>query len=198
MIRFFDILFSLFGLIFLSPVLLIISFLIKLTSDGPIIYKQKRVGLGNVDFNLWKFRTMYVGSDKSGLLTIGGNDNRVTRIGFYLRKFKLDELPQLLNVLFGNMSLVGPRPEVRKYVNLYNINQRKVLSIKPGITDWASIKYRDENDILAKSLSPEDDYIHVILPDKVRYNLIFIDKMSLSEYFKILIITIFRILKPKK
>jgi lipopolysaccharide/colanic/teichoic acid biosynthesis glycosyltransferase len=137
-------------------------------------------------------------ADKTGLLTVGGRDPRITTIGYYLRKFKLDELPQLFNVLFGSMSVVGPRPEVRKYVELYTLKQQKVLLVKPGITDWASIVYRDENVILEKSSNPERDYIQLILPDKIRYNLIFIEKRSLTEYFRIIITTFWRIIFPIK
>jgi len=192
-IRFFDILFSFFGLVVLSPILLITSILIILTSKGPVFYKQKRVGIYNVDFNVWKFRTMCIDADKSGLLTVGGRDERITTVGYYLRRFKLDELPQLFNVLYGSMSIVGPRPEVRKYVNFYNLEQKSVLNIKPGITDWASIIYKNENIILEKSVDPEYDYIHLILPDKIKYNLIFIRKRGLKQYFKIIFHTIWQI-----
>ena len=198
MIRFFDILFSITGLIILFPFLIIIALLIKITSRGPIFYKQNRVGIFNTDFLVWKFRTMHIDADKTGLLTVGGRDSRITAIGYYLRKFKLDELPQLFNVLFGSMSVVGPRPEVRKYVELYTLEQQKVLRVRPGITDWASIVYRDENVILEKSLNPEGDYIQLILPDKIRYNLIFIEKRSLTEYFRIIITTFWRIIFPVK
>lgn len=198
MIRFFDILFSFIGLIILFPFLIIIALLIKITSKGPIFYKQMRVGISNIDFLVWKFRTMHTNADKTGLLTVGGRDPRITTIGYYLRKFKLDELPQLFNVLFGSMSVVGPRPEVRKYVELYTFEQQKVLLVKPGITDWASIVYRDENVILEKSSNPEHDYIQLILPDKIRYNLIFIEKRSLTEYFKIIITTFWRVIFPVK
>jgi lipopolysaccharide/colanic/teichoic acid biosynthesis glycosyltransferase len=157
-----------------------------------------RVGISNIDFLVWKFRTMHTNADKTGLLTVGGRDPRITTIGYYLRKFKLDELPQLFNVLFGSMSVVGPRPEVRKYVELYTFEQQKVLLVKPGITDWASIVYRDENVILEKSSNPEHDYIQLILPDKIRYNLIFIEKRSLTEYFKIIITTFWRVIFPVK
>jgi lipopolysaccharide/colanic/teichoic acid biosynthesis glycosyltransferase len=197
-IRFFDILFSITGLIILFPFLIIIALLIKITSRGPIFYKQNRVGIFNTDFLVWKFRTMHIDADKTGLLTVGGRDSRITAIGYYLRKFKLDELPQLFNVLFGSMSVVGPRPEVRKYVELYTLEQQKVLRVRPGITDWASIVYRDENVILEKSLNPERDYIQLILPDKIRYNLIFIEKRSLTEYFRIIITTFWRIIFPVK
>ena len=136
---------------------------------------------------------MKINADQLGLLTVGGRDPRVTSIGYYLRKFKLDELPQLWNVLIGEMSLVGPRPEVRKYVEQYNESQKNVLSVKPGITDWASILYKDENVILEKSANPEFDYVNVIMPDKIKYNFIFINNYSISEYFKILFVTIYRL-----
>jgi lipopolysaccharide/colanic/teichoic acid biosynthesis glycosyltransferase len=195
-IRIFDLMLSFLGIIFLSPFLILISILIKCTSKGPLFYKQKRVGIMNSNFEVWKFRTMKVDSDKAGLLTIGGRDVRVTSVGYYLRKFKLDELPQLFNVFLGEMSLVGPRPEVRKYVDLYTIEQQKVLNVKPGITDWASIKYRDENIILEKSIDPEYEYINKIMPDKITYNLIYIENYSLIEYFKIIFATFWRILFP--
>jgi len=196
--RFFDIFFSAFGLLLLSPILLIISILIKVTSKGPILYKQFRVGILSTNFLVYKFRTMKVDSDKGGLLTVGGRDPRITSIGYFLRKYKLDELPQLINVLFGSMSLVGPRPEVRKYVDYYTAEQKKVLNVKPGITDWASIEYRDENVILEKSINPEYDYIHVIMPNKIQYNLIYIQNRSVNEYFKIIFYTLWRIIVPIK
>ena len=143
--RSFDILSSGLGLLLISPILLIVSLAITLSSKGGVFYKQSRVGLNGVNFNILKFRTMFTGSDKKGLLTVGDRDPRVTPIGYYLRKYKLDELPQLINVLIGDMSLVGPRPEVSKYVNLYSKEDRVVLSIKPGITDYASIFFRNEN-----------------------------------------------------
>jgi lipopolysaccharide/colanic/teichoic acid biosynthesis glycosyltransferase len=193
MIRVLDIIFSFLGLIFFSPLFLIISLLVKFSSTGPVFYRQVRVGLNFKDFYLLKFRTMKINADKLGLLTVGGRDPRVTSIGYYLRKFKLDELPQLWNVLIGEMSLVGPRPEVRKYVEQYNESQKNVLSVKPGITDWASILYKDENVILEKSANPEFDYVNVIMPDKIKYNFIFINNYSITEYFKILFVTIYRL-----
>lgn len=196
MIRIFDFVFSLVGIILLMPFLILISLLIKLTSKGPLFFKQQRVGLNNKDFIVIKFRTMFLNSDKSGLLTVGDRDSRITRIGYYLRKYKLDELPQLFNVLVGEMSLVGPRPEVRKYVDHYNSNQIEVLNIRPGITDWASIIYSDENKILKKSLNPELDYINIILPEKIKYNLIYIRKYTLIEYLKIIFYTLVVILSP--
>jgi len=197
MIRILDIILTTLGIIILIPFFIIIGILIKLNSKGPFLYKQVRVGWKGIDFQVYKFRTMYVDSDKLGLLTVGGRDPRITKVGYYLRKLKLDELPQLFNVLFGNMSLVGPRPEVRKYVELYTFEQKKILLIKPGITDWASIVYRDENIILEKSLNPEKDYIQIILPDKIKYNLIFLNNYKVLEYLKILIFTFIKIINPK-
>ena len=194
MIRFLDFIFSLLGIVILMPFFILVSILIKLNSKGSLIYKQSRVGLNNADFFVFKFRTMKMNSDKSGLLTVGGRDPRITSIGFYLRKYKLDELPQLFNVLIGDMSLVGPRPEVRKYVDLYTIEQMRILDIRPGITDWASIIYRDENDILEKSLNPEQTYIQEIMPDKIGYNLIYINRYNVFQYFKIIIFTMLKIL----
>ncbi len=195
MIRFFDIFFSTLSLIVLSPLFLILAMWIKLDSKGPVFYKQVRVGKDDTDFLLYKFRTMVVDADKKGLITIGGRDPRVTRSGYFLRKYKLDELPQLINVLRGDMSLVGPRPEVRKYVDMYNAEQRKVLSVKPGITDYASIQYIDENEVLAKSDDPEKTYVEVIMPEKIRYNTKYIENRSLKEYFKIIFMTLGKIVK---
>jgi lipopolysaccharide/colanic/teichoic acid biosynthesis glycosyltransferase len=149
--------------------------------------------LNGLDFNVFKFRSMRADSDKLGLLTVGGRDPRITSFGYFLRKYKLDELPQLINVLIGEMSLVGPRPEVKKYVALYTYEQQKVLSVRPGITDWASINYLDENVILGKSLNPEKDYIENVMPDKLRYNMIYINKYGVLEYLKIIFITLWRI-----
>ena len=193
-IRFFDVLFSSLGLIILSPLFLILVVWIKIDSKGPVFYKQSRVGKDNHDFYLYKFRTMAVDADKKGLITIGGRDPRITRLGFYLRKYKIDELPQLMNVLRGEMSFVGPRPEVRKYVEKYNSQQRQILSVKPGITDYASIQYIDENELLAQSNDPEETYIQVVLPEKVAYNMKYINNQSIKEYFKILYLTIKKIL----
>ncbi len=193
MIRFFDILFSSLGLIILSPLFLILAIWIKLDSKGPIFYKQLRVGKNDENFYLFKFRTMFMNADKNGLITVGDRDPRVTRAGYFFRKYKLDELPQLVTVLLGNMSLVGPRPEVRKYVEMYTPEQRKVLTVKPGLTDYASIRYMDENKVLAKSNDPERTYINVIIPEKIRYNIKYIEHQSVKEYFKIIFLTISRI-----
>ncbi len=191
--RCFDILFSFLGLIFLSPFFILLSIIILLDSKGGVFYKQIRVGKNNIDFKLYKFRSMRVGSDKKGLLTVGGRDNRITKSGYVIRKYKLDELPQLINVFIGDMSLVGPRPEVRKYVDLYNAEQLKVLSVKPGITDYASIQYSNENEILAKSLDPEKTYINEIMPDKLLLNLRYINDISIKTDVKIIIKTIKKI-----
>jgi lipopolysaccharide/colanic/teichoic acid biosynthesis glycosyltransferase len=193
MIRFLDFLFSFIGLVSISPIFVIIGVLIKISSKGPIFYKQFRIGLNGSEFKVFKFRTMRLDADKLGLITVGGRDPRVTSIGYILRKLKLDELPQLINVLIGEMSFVGPRPEVKKYVDLYTAEQRVVLSIRPGITDWASINYLDENVILGKSSNPEKDYIEIVMPDKLRYNTIYINKYGVVEYLKIIFITLWRI-----
>lgn len=161
----------------------------------PLLYFQNRVGLNNKDFKLFKFRTMHLNADKKGLLTVGGRDSRVTAIGYYLRKYKLDELPQLFNVLFGTMSLVGPRPEVRKYVDLYSKDQRLVLTVKPGITDYASLEYINENELLAQSLNPEQTYIEEIMPAKLKLNEKYIKQQSIFIDLKIIFKTIFKIIK---
>lgn len=177
----------------LLPLFILIAIAIKINSRGSAFYKQTRVGKDGNEFELFKFRTMYINSDRAGLLTIGSKDYRITSVGYWLRKYKLDELPQLLNVLKGDMSFVGPRPEVRKYVNLYTPAQLRVLSVKPGVTDWASIKYFDENDILAGSDDPEDMYIKVIVPSKISKNLEYIDNQDLFMDLKIILSTIKRI-----
>ncbi|MEP7146057.1 MAG: sugar transferase [bacterium] len=187
--RAFDIFFSFAGLIILSPVLFIIAVLIKSDSKGPVIFKQLRVGKDNRDFMLLKFRTMKINSDKEGLLTVGGRDSRITGAGYFLRKYKLDELPQLLNVLIGNMSFVGPRPEVRKYVDLYDEKQKRVLEVRPGITDIASIKYRNESELLKEAKDPEEFYINKIIPDKIRLNLEYINDNSVFKDFEVIIKT---------
>ena len=195
MIRFFDILFSLLGLFFLFPVFFLLYLAIRLESKGSGFYKQLRVGRGGRDFYVYKFRSMRVGADKKGLITVGGRDPRITRIGYFIRKYKLDELPQLFNVLKGDMSIVGPRPEVRKYVDLYTEEQQKVLSVRPGITDYASIEYVDENLILGKAEEPDKAYVELIMPDKIRYNMKYINNQSLKEYFKIIFLTFWTIIR---
>lgn len=195
--RVFDLFCSVIGFAILLPLFFILSLLIVLDSSGGIFYRQMRVGKNNVDFGLFKFRTMEPESDKKGLLTVGGKDPRITRVGYYLRKYKLDELPQLLNVIAGDMSLVGPRPEVRKYVNLYNSEQQKVLLVKPGITDYASIEYFDENELLGKSTNPEMTYIQEVMPAKLNLNLKYIKERSFAVDFKIIFKTISKIVIKK-
>lgn len=184
--RIFDIFASGLGLIALSPLFAFTAVWIKLDSKGPVFYRQTRVGKDNKDFRLYKFRSMRPDSDKGSLITIGGRDPRVTRSGYYIRKYKLDEFPQLINVFKGDMSLVGPRPEVRKYVDYYTPEQMKVLSVKPGITSLASIRYRNENDILAQSEDPDKTYIEKVLPDKLAIDMEYVDKASLWTDIKLI------------
>lgn len=190
--RIFDIISSLLGLIILSPLLIILAFWVGLSSKGGVFYSQTRVGRGNKDFKVLKFRSMALGSDQKGLLSIGkdGRDPRVTRVGYVLRRYKLDELPQLLNVLKGDMSLVGPRPEVRKYVNLYNKAQLEVLKVRPGITDMASIAFKNENDLLAKADNPEEFYVKVIMPKKINMSLKYLNERSFLKDINIIFKTI--------
>ena len=195
MIRFFDILLSGIGLILLSPVLLAIYIIIRSSSRGPGFYSQKRIGKNGMPFRLYKFRTMRRGSDRGRLITVGGKDTRITKAGYYIRKYKLDELPQLWNVFIGEMSLVGPRPEVEKYVRLYTPSQRVVLSVSPGITDYASIEFSNENELLGKSDNPERMYVEEIMPKKIQYNLRYINNRTLKEYFKIIFLTVAKISK---
>jgi lipopolysaccharide/colanic/teichoic acid biosynthesis glycosyltransferase len=193
--RAFDLLLSAFGLLLISPLLLVCGAWVLLDSRGPVFYSQDRVGRKGAIFKLIKFRSMKSGSDRSGLLTVGGRDARITRSGYYLRKYKLDELPQLFNVLMGDMSLVGPRPEVPKYVALYTPQQLEVLSLKPGITDWASLKYFDENELLGNAENPEQVYIEEIMPAKLSINLEYIKSRSLLGDCEIILLTLLRIVK---
>lgn len=188
--RAFDILASGAGLLLLSPFLLCVAIWIKLDSEGPVFYRQVRVGRFNKDFKIFKFRSMKVGSDKGSLVTIGGRDPRVTRSGYFIRKFKIDELPQLINVFLGDMSLVGPRPEVRHYVNYWTSEQMRILSVKPGITDPASIKYRNENELMEKAENPEDYYIKVIMQEKIKLYLEYVDNHSFWGDIKLIFKTL--------
>lgn len=174
--RLFDIVASGLGLIVLSPLFLILAIWIKLDSKGPVFYRQVRVGYKNKDFRIFKFRSMRVGADKGSLVTIGGRDPRVTKSGYWIRKFKLDELPQLINVFIGDMSLVGPRPEVRHYVDYWTPEQMHVLDVHPGITDPASIKFRNENELMEKADDPEKYYIEVIMQEKIKLYLEYVEK----------------------
>lgn len=188
--RLFDIVASGCGLLVLSPLFLILAVWVKIDSPGPVFYRQVRVGRNNKDFKLFKFRSMRVGSDKNGLITVGGHDPRITRSGYYIRKYKLDELPQLINVFIGDMSLVGPRPEVRKYVNLYTPEQMHVLDVRPGITDMASICYRNENELLETVQNPENYYQTVIMQDKLRFNLEYVKHHSFLGDLRLIFKTI--------
>ncbi len=188
--RLFDVAASGLGLLVLSPLFLVLAVWIKLDSAGPVFYRQVRVGRYNRDFRLFKFRSMRVGSDKKGLITVGGRDPRVTRSGYFIRKYKLDELPQLMNVLRGDMSLVGPRPEVRKYVEMYTEEQLHVLDVRPGITDMASIRYRNENELLSEAEDPEAFYVGVVMPDKLKINLEYVVRHSFWFDMKLIIKTI--------
>ena len=192
--RLFDIVASGCGLLVLSPLLLIVAVWIKLDSKGSVFYRQLRVGRDNEDFCIYKFGSRRIGSDSGSLVTIGGRDPRVTRSGYFIRKYKLDELPQLINVFLGDMSLVGPRPEVRHYVNYWTPEQMHVLDVRPGITDPASIKFRNENELMEKAEDPEDYYINVIMQEKIRLYLEYVQNASfwydiklIFETFKVIV-----------
>ena len=184
--RLFDIIASACGLLVLSPVFLIMAIWIKQDSNGPVFYRQVRVGRHNKDFRMFKFRSMRVGADKGGLVTIGGRDPRITRSGYFIRKYKLDEFPQLINVFLGEMSVVGPRPEVRHYVNYWTPEQMHVLDVRPGITDPASIKFRNENELMEKAEDPEDYYINVIMQEKIKLYLEYIQNASCWSDIKLI------------
>lgn len=193
--RILDVVSSAIFLMAFLPVWLIIALMVALESPGGVFYRQIRVGKNNRDFYLYKFRTMRVGSDKKGLLTVGERDNRITKVGYFLRKYKIDEFPQLINVLKGDMSIVGPRPEVRKYVDMYSPEQLKVLSVRPGLTDYASIKYVNENEVLAASDNPEQTYIDEVMPAKLELNLQYIENQSVLEDIRLIFKTFVAILK---
>lgn len=193
--RLFDICCSVLVLTLLLPVWLVIAVVVALESPGGAFYKQVRVGKHNRDFNLYKFRTMRTGSDKKGLLTVGERDNRITRVGYFLRKYKIDEFPQLFNILKGDMSIVGPRPEVRRYVDLYTPEQMRVLSVRPGLTDYASIEYVHENEVLAASSNPEQTYINEVMPAKLALNLKYIENQSIAVDLSLIFKTFVAILK---
>ena len=190
-----DIVISGGALIVLWPVLFIVALAIKIDDPGPVFYRQVRVGRGGKEFRIFKVRTMVVDADKKGLAITVGKDNRITRMGAFLRKTKLDELAQLLNVFFGDMSFVGPRPEVPKYVNMYTPYQRQVLLVRPGITDYASIAYRNENDMLAGAEDPEKMYIDVIMPDKIELNMKYLREISPLADLRLIFGTIWAVVK---
>jgi lipopolysaccharide/colanic/teichoic acid biosynthesis glycosyltransferase len=186
------------GVLLLAPVFIVISVIILMDSRGGIFYLQDRVGKNGKIFKLFKFRTMHVNADRFTAITVGARDPRITSAGYWLRKYKLDELPQLINVVKGEMSLVGPRPEVKKFVDLYNDEQRKVFQIKPGITDLASIHFRNENELLEGKDDPVDFYIREIMPAKLQLNLEYIQRQSFWFDVKIIFRTVFSILKRSK
>jgi lipopolysaccharide/colanic/teichoic acid biosynthesis glycosyltransferase len=191
--RIFDIIFSMIALVFFLPVGVFISILIALESRGGVFYFQERIGKDGIPFKLFKFRTMKSNADKEGKLTIGMRDTRITKTGYYLRKFKLDEFPQFINVLIGEMSVVGPRPEVKEYVDLYNKEQQQILNVKPGITDFASLEYFDENRLLGESTNPRETYIKEIMPAKIELNKKYIQNPSLLVDLKIILQTVKKI-----
>ncbi|KXA17703.1 sugar transferase [Fusobacterium nucleatum] len=192
--RIFDIVISFVGLLILFPFFLIIALLIKIDSKGPVFFKQIRITKGGKEFKIFKYRTMKVGSDKYSQITVG-KDDRITKVGSFLRKYKLDEIPQLINVLIGDMSLVGPRPEVPKYVALYTDEQKEILKVRAGITDYASIEFSDENDLLASEEDPEKAYIEKIMPKKIELNKKYLSEISILTDIKIILLTIKKILK---
>ena len=187
--RLFDIIASGMGLLILSPILIVVAIWIKLDSPGPVFYRQVRVGRNNKDFRICKFRSMRIGSDQGSLVTIGGRDPRITHSGYFIRKFKIDELPQLINVLIGDMSLVGPRPEVRHYVNYWTSEQMHVLDVRPGITDPASIRFRNENELLEKAKDPEKYYIEVVMQEKIKLYLEYVEKHNFFYDIKLILQT---------
>ncbi|WP_396601111.1 sugar transferase [Algibacter sp. R77976] len=192
--RLFDVVLSLIGLIAISPSLLLISILIKLDSKGPVLFIQGRVGKNNKDFNIYKFRTMRMESNKKGLLTLGNNDSRVTKIGYFLRRYKIDELPQLINIIKGDMSFVGPRPELRYYVNFYNEDDMTIFKVRPGITGLASLKYRNEVELLKAAKDPETYFIKTIIPDKLKYNKEYIKRRNFFFDLKLIGLTIIKVI----
>ena len=193
--RTFDVVVSFLGLVMLFPFLIIIAAIIVIDSKGGVFFLQDRVGKNGKVFKIIKFRTMTVGSDKKSLLTIGQKDSRITRVGYFIRKFKIDEIPQLINVLKGDMSFVGPRPEVEKYVALYNEEQLKVLTVRPGITDFASIQYKDESTLLANADDPETFYVSEVMPAKLKLNFYYINNRNFMLDVKIIFKTILEIFR---
>ena len=192
--RIFDILSSIVVLLIFSPIFILIAVFICLESKGGVFYKQERIGKGENTFHLFKFRTMVKNADKQGQLTVGMKDQRITKTGYFLRKYKLDELPQLLNIIIGDMSVVGPRPEVKKYVQLYTAEQKRVLNVRPGLTDYASLEFINENEILGKSSNPEKTYIDEVMPEKLALNKKYIQDYGLKTDLKIIFKTIFKII----
>ncbi len=192
--RWFDVICSLIGLLLLAPILLVIAIIIKLDSKGPVLFIQGRVGKNNKDFHIYKFRTMKMQSESKGLLTLGNHDSRITKVGYFLRRYKIDEFPQLFNILKGDMSFVGPRPELRYYVNFYSEDDLKIFAVRPGITGLASLKYRNEVELLKAADDPENFFINTIIPDKLKYNKEYIEKRNFFFDLKLIFITIIQVL----
>ncbi|WP_282148179.1 sugar transferase [Algibacter lectus] len=192
--RTFDVVFSLLGLIFLSPILLLLAIFIKIDSKGPVFFVQGRVGKNNCDFNIFKFRTMKIQSQQKGLLTLGNHDSRITKVGYFLRRYKIDEFPQLINILKGDMSFVGPRPELRYYVNFYSEDDMKIFQVRPGITGLASLKYRNEVELLKASKNPEELFIKTIIPDKLKFNKEYIIRRNFFFDLKLIGLTIIKVI----
>ena len=186
------------GLLLFSPLFLILAFLIKFDSSGPVVFRQERIGRAFIPFLIYKFRTMAADRANEGLCITSRNDARITRVGRWLRATKLDELPQLLNVLIGDMSLVGPRPEVRRYVELFRSEYEQLLSIRPGMTDLASLKYHDEGDVLAQVEDPEAEYVTRILPDKIELGNLYLRRASLLFDLSLILKTVLRLVRPAK
>ena len=188
--RLFDVIFSLAGVVLLFPVLLLVALLVKLDSKGPVFFRQERIGQGFKPFIIVKFRTMVTDACRKGPLVTSGGDRRITKIGKFLRRTKIDELPQLLNVLKGDMSLVGPRPEVAKYVEIFSDDFREVLKVRPGITDFAALEYSDEEEILKKYADPEEGYIREILPAKIKLYKKYLRERGLLTDIKLIVLTL--------
>jgi lipopolysaccharide/colanic/teichoic acid biosynthesis glycosyltransferase len=191
--RVFDIFFSLIGLLISLPLFAVVGILIKIDSTGPVFFRQERIGRNFERFAIFKFRTMVLDAEKKGLSITSNTDERVTRVGKILRKLKMDELPQLINVLRGDMSLVGPRPEVERYVELYKKDYREILKVRPGITDVSSILYRDEEGVLGDQADPESYYVRVVLPQKIKLSQEYLKKSSFSHDVKLILKTLFRV-----
>lgn len=192
--RCFDVVFALLGLLILAPILVLIAIIIKIDSKGPILFVQGRVGKHNIDFDIYKFRTMRIQSETKGLLTLGNHDSRITKVGYVLRRYKIDEFPQLFNILKGDMSFVGPRPELRYYVNFYTEDDMKIFAVRPGITGLASLKYRNEVELLKAAEDPEVFFIHTIIPDKLKYNKTYIKNQSFLFDLKLIGLTIVKVI----
>lgn len=197
--RFFDIILSAIGLIILSPFLFMVAIAIKLDSPGTVFYRGDRVGLGGRPFKIFKFRSMVQNADKIGADSTSANDMRVTRVGHLIRRYKLDEFSQLINVFIGDMSLVGPRPEVQKFVDMYTEEEKIILSVRPGITDWASIKFHNEGEIIeASGIADADEaYALFIRPEKLRLQIQYIKERNLLIDFKIILMTVFRVFSTR-